>query len=324
MIVVTGGAGFIGSVLVWKLNELGYSDILVVDHKAEASPKWDNLKNKKFADYMEADDFLELIKSDSFKEKTEALFHMGACTDTTEMDLEYLDNNNFQYTKILAEWALKNDVRYIYASSAATYGAGELGYTDQDSITPKLKPLNPYGDSKQKFDLWVLANNLQDKIAGFKFFNVFGPNEYHKGHMSSVVYKGYNQIKKEGKIRLFKSYHPDYADGGQLRDFVYTKDVAQVLIWFFRNPEKNGIFNLGTAKARNWNDLAGGIFKALGLENNIEYIEMPDNLKNQYQYYTEANLDKLISAGYQEPFSSLEDSIADYVKEYLEKPNQYL
>ncbi len=324
MIIVTGGAGFIGSALVWKLNALGYNDILITDHDAEGSPKWKNLQDKKFSDYLEADEFLKKIQKNSLAEKCEAVFHMGACTDTTETDTDYLKRNNVEFSKTLAGWAIKNNSRFLYASSAATYGAGECGYSDEDRVTPKLKPLNDYGRSKQEFDLWVLENKLQLKIAGFKFFNVFGPNEYHKGHMRSVVHKGYEQIKKEGKIRLFESYRNDYKDGEQLRDFVYVKDVAEVLMWFFKKPDKNGIYNLGTGNANSWNSLAFGIFEALRLQPDIKYISMPDNLRAQYQYHTQAKLEKLRATGFQREFQSFHASIKDYVLNYLEKKSPYL
>jgi len=324
MIIVTGGAGLIGSALIWKLNSLGKKDILVVDNNAEGSPKWKNLESLDYSDYVEADVFLEKIKANSLNEEVEVVFHMGACTDTTEMDEEYLTQNNVEYSKVLAEWSLSRGARFIYASSAATYGAGEFGYLDRDELTSQLKPLNPYGESKRQFDLWVLNNNLQSKVVGFKFFNVFGPNEYHKGHMRSVVHKGYEQIKKEGKMRLFKSYRPDYKDGEQLRDFVYVKDVVDVLVWFWKNPDCNGIYNLGAGTTHSWNELAQGIFKALNLETNIEYIEMPDNLKKQYQYHTLADLTKLKATDCPYNPESFEDSIADYVINYLEKPSPHL
>jgi ADP-L-glycero-D-manno-heptose 6-epimerase len=325
MIIVTGGAGFIGSVLVWQLNQLGEKDILVIDQKAKGSPKWQNIKKRTFTDYLESDHFLSELKTGRFdKRSVQAVFHMGACTDTTEMDTAYLTQNNLEYSQHLAEWSLKNKARFLYASSAATYGAGEKGYADTDEVSAHLKPLNPYGVSKQQFDEWVLAKKLQGRMAGFKFFNVFGPNEYHKGAMRSMINKGYEQIKKEGKIRLFKSYRKEYADGEQLRDFVYVKDVVKAMIWFWKHPEKNGIYNLGTGVAKSWNDLANAIFRALDLKPVIEYVPMPENLKGQYQYFTQADLTKLRAAGYDEPFQEFEDSVRDYVLNYLEKSDPYL
>jgi len=324
VIVVTGGAGFIGSALVWKLNALGFDDILIVDDKAQGSPKWKNIAKRKFTDYQESGDFLASLTKGTLTGKIEALFHMGACTDTTETDRDYLTQNNFEYTKRLAEWSLKNKVRFLYASSAATYGSGENGYSDNDSNSLKLKPLNLYGESKQQFDLWTLERGLQDRIAGFKFFNVFGPNEYHKGHMRSVIHKGYGEIKSEGKIRLFKSYRKEYSDGEQLRDFIYVKDVVEVLIWFWKRPDQNGIFNLGTGSAKSWNQLAHAIFSALKMKPNIEYIDMPGDLRNQYQYYTQADTTKLKTSGCTRLFQPFGDSVADYVLNYLEKPDPYL
>jgi len=322
MIVVTGGAGFIGSCMVWKLNTLGRTDILVVDENGDIPPKSANWNPKKNAGYKDKETFIAEVRQGKYPE-VEAVFHMGACSATTEMNREYLRENNFLYTKTLCEWALKQGARFIYASSAATYGAGEAGYTDADPVTPRLKPLNPYGESKQMFDVWLLENKLTDKVAGFKFFNVYGPNEYHKGDMRSVVHKGYQQIKKEGKIRLFKSYRPEYGDGEQKRDFIYVKDVVAAMTWFWKNPAVGGIYNLGAGKAESWNSLANAIFSALKMKPCIEYIEMPESLRNQYQYWTEADLTKLRQTGAPVSFSSLEDGVADYVK-HLESVTPYL
>jgi len=249
---------------------------------------------------------------------------MGAITDTTERDRGALKRNNYEYSVRLATWALSHGAQLLYASSAATYGNGEQGYSDEDALTPRLKPLNPYGESKQQFDLWVLKEGFQDRVTGFKFFNVFGPNEYHKGDMRSMVHKGYGQAKEKGRIRLFKSYHPDYKDGAQERDFVYVKDVVDVLIWFWKHPEKHGIYNIGSGVARDWNALAKAIFHSRGQEPNIEYFKMPESIRDQYQYHTKADLTKLKAAGYSAPFRSLEQAIDDYVKLHLEKANPYL
>ncbi|MGB9613361.1 MAG: ADP-glyceromanno-heptose 6-epimerase, partial [Candidatus Margulisiibacteriota bacterium] len=229
-----------------------------------------------------------------------------------------------EYSKILADWALTNNIQFYYASSAATYGDGSLGYRDEDNLIPKLSPLNPYGKSKQLFDLWLYQNKLTNKVVGFKYFNVFGPNEYHKGEMRSLVVKGYQQIKETGKIRLFKSYRPDYQDGEQKRDFIYVKDVVEVMYWFYQNPQIKGIYNLGTGLARSWVDLAKAIFSALNLEPNIEYIEMPEFLRDKYQYFTQADLNKLKQTGLNYHFTSLENAVADYVKNYLEKGMRHL
>ena len=322
MIVVTGGAGFIGSCMVWKLNTMGRTDVLVVDEKGDVSPKSSNWNPAKVLGYMDKSVFISEVRQGKYPD-VEAVFHMGACSATTEMNREYLRENNFLYTKTLCEWALEKGARFIYASSAATYGSGDAGYTDADLVTPKLKPLNPYGESKQMFDLWLLENKLSEKVAGFKFFNVYGPNEYHKGDMRSVVHKGYQQIKNEGKIRLFKSYRPDFADGEQKRDFIYVKDVVETMAWFWKNPSVGGIYNLGAGKAESWNCFARAIFSALKMEPCIEYIEMPENLRDQYQYWTEADLTKLQRAGVSASFSSLQDGVADYVR-YLESVSPYM
>ena len=324
MIVITGAAGFIGSVLVAKLNQLAKKDLLLVDFRAKNSPKWENLKKKHFDIYLESDEFLKRLENKEFDGKLTAVFHLGACSDTTEMDTAFLRENNSGYTERLAEWCISHGVYLQYASSAATYGAGELGFSDDDKLTPKLKPLNPYGQSKLDFDNWAINRRYQTKITGFRYFNVYGPNEYHKGHMRSMVQKGFEQIIKEGSLRLFKSYKPEYPDGGQKRDFIYVKDAVDAMMWFYQNPKVKGIYNLGSGKAQSWNELAKAIFKACGKPEKIEYIEMPANLKNQYQYFTEADLVKLRSAGCETKFRTLEKAVADYVQNYLLKKEPYL
>ena len=323
MIVVTGGAGFIGSAFVWRLNQECIDDIVIVDSLG-TDDKWKNLVNRRFVDYIHKDDFLRMIGDDQVPFEVSAIVHMGACSSTTERDADYLWNNNYLYTKTLAEWSLKRGIRFIYASSAATYGDGTQGFSDEHSKISGLKPINMYGYSKQLFDLWALKNHVEDKIAGIKFFNVFGPNEYHKADMTSVIFKAFHQIKETGKVKLFKSYKPEYKDGGQLRDFVYIKDCIDVMWWLFSNPATNGIFNLGTGKARTWNDLIKAVFAAMGIKAKIEYIEMPESLRNQYQYFTEAKMDKLKAAGCPIAFSSLEDSVRDYVVNHLQKTGQHL
>jgi len=323
MIIVTGGAGFIGSAFVWKLNQEGIEDIVVVDRLGKTD-KWKNLVNLRFVNYIHKDEFYDLIYNDTLSFDVEAIIHMGACSSTTERDADYLWQNNFAYTGQLAEWALERNIRFIYASSAATYGDGKQGFSDDHSKTIELKPINMYGYSKQVFDLRVLRHSWEDKIAGIKFFNVFGPNEYHKGDMTSVIFKAFNQIKETGKVRLFKSYLPQYPDGGQMRDFVYVKDCIDVLWWLFKNQDVNGIFNLGTGKARTWNDLISAVFAAMGTRQKIEYIEMPESIRNQYQYFTQAEMDKLHSVGYPVSFSSMEDSVRDYVVNYLQKDDPHL
>jgi ADP-L-glycero-D-manno-heptose 6-epimerase len=249
----------------------------------------------------------------------QAVIHMGACSSTTEQNVDYLKENNFLYTRSLAEWCLANGVRYIYASSGATYGDGSNGFSDADGTTRILKPINHYGNSKQLFDLWVLEKNLAASMAGIKFFNVFGPNEYHKGDMTSVIFKAFNQIKETGRVRLFKSYKPEYGDGEQKRDFVYIKDCLDIMWWFLKNPDKNGIFNLGTGNARTWNDLVAAVFKAMKLEPSIEYIDMPAEIIDSYQYFTQADMSKLKNADAPLRFRSLEQGIEDYVVNYLQK-----
>ena len=323
MIIVTGGAGFIGSAFVWKLNQEGIEDIVVVDRLGKTD-KWKNLVNLRFVNYIHKDEFYDLIYNDTLSFDVEAIIHMGACSSTTERDADYLWQNNFAYTGQLAEWALERNIRFIYASSAATYGDGKQGFSDDHSKTIELKPINMYGYSKQVFDLRVLRHSWEDKIAGIKFFNVFGPNEYHKGDMTSVIFKAFHQIKETGKVRLFKSYLPQYPDGGQMRDFVYVKDCIDVLWWLFKNQDVNGIFNLGTGKARTWNDLISAVFTAMGTRQKIEYIEMPEPIRNQYQYFTQAEMDKLHSVGCPVSFSSMEDSVRDYVVNYLQKDDPHL
>jgi ADP-L-glycero-D-manno-heptose 6-epimerase len=326
MKIITGGAGFIGSAICWRLNTTGFSDIVIVDTDREGT-KERNLENLKFNEFIDKDTLLKKLNNNSFSVKIDTMYHMGACTSTTETDMKYLRENNFEYSKILGEWCLKNNIRYIYASSGATYGDGSKGFDDDYDLIPKLEPLNKYGLSKQMFDLWVLENKLQNKFVGLKYFNVFGPNENHKGDMRSMVNKSYTQIKETGMMKLFKSEKKEYRDGEQKRDFIYVKDAVEMTIFFDpSNPvgkEKTGIFNVGSAEASTWNRLAKALFKAMGLEPNIVYIDMPDNLKNQYQYFTQANIGKIRSAGYKNEMTSLEDAVKDYVVNYLSK-DRYL
>ncbi|RLD11446.1 MAG: ADP-glyceromanno-heptose 6-epimerase [Chlamydiae bacterium] len=323
MIVVTGGAGFIGSCFVQKLNQMGIDDILIVDHLRE-NDKWKNLVGKKFEDYIDKIDFPDLLADGCFDDTIDSVVHIGACSSTTETDTNYLMENNYRYTKFLAQTCLKNNIKFYYASSAATYGDGELGFSDEDVKTPDYRPLNMYGYSKHLFDLWVLKNELQDKLTGFKFFNVFGPNEYHKDSMRSLVHKALPDARDNCMIRLFKSYNPEYSDGGQTRDFVYVKDVLNVMAYFFEHPDIGGIYNIGTGKAQSWNELANAMFAALNVKGEIEYIDMPDQLKDKYQYFTKADLTKLRRAGCDYEFMTLKDSIADYIQNHLMKSNPYL
>ena len=322
MIIVTGGAGFIGSAIIAALNKRHISDILVVDELG-TDQKWKNLRNLSFTDYVEKDDFLDLVINDKLNDSLDAVFHLGACSDTTETNASYLIKNNYEYSKLLAQWATADNIRFIYASSAATYGDGSIGFSDDQEKINILKPLNMYGYSKHLFDLWAHKAGLSENIAGLKYFNVFGPNEYHKAAMRSFVVKAFEQIKATGKVRLFKSYKPDYADGEQLRDFIYVKDAVEMTLFFYDNRQIGGLFNIGTGKARSWNDLVKAVFAATDNKPNIEYIEMPESLRGQYQYFTEADMTSLRKAGYDKKTSTLEDAIKDYVQNYLQK-NRYL
>jgi ADP-L-glycero-D-manno-heptose 6-epimerase len=318
MIVVTGAAGFIGSAIVWRLNTLGKEDIVIVDELG-MEEKWKNLVGLKYSDFIHKDDFIAMILDDEVTFSIDSLIHMGANSSTTEMNADHLLFNNYEYTKELAKYSIKNDIRFIYASSAATYGDGSLGFDDDENRLETLRPLNMYGYSKQMFDLWAKRQGILNKIAGLKYFNVFGPNEYHKGDMRSVAHKAFGQINDTGKLRLFKSHNPRYKDGEQLRDFVYIKDAVDMTLFFLEHKEKNGIYNIGAGKARTWNDLAKAIFNALNKPLNIEYFDPPKQLEEKYQYFTEANLDKLKKAGYNKPLTSLEEGVSDYIKNYLLK-----
>ncbi|MCF8054537.1 MAG: ADP-glyceromanno-heptose 6-epimerase [Deltaproteobacteria bacterium] len=323
MYIVTGGAGFIGSALVWHLNQLGIEDVLIVDNLA-TSEKWRNLVPLRYRDYIHKSQFLEQLQAGHFT-AVKAIVHLGACSATTQRDVNYLMENNYRYSVSVAQWAIANNTRFIYASSAATYGNGSCGFSDDDTNSRKLAPINAYGYSKQLFDLWALRNGLAERMAGIKFFNVFGPNEYHKDDMRSVVHKAYGQIKSTGTVRLFKSHHPDYPDGGQLRDFVYVKDCVQIIGELITKPDVCGIFNLGTGVARSWNDLVSATFAALNLPIKIHYTDMPADIREQYQYYTKAPMTKLSKAlGREMVFPSLEQSIENYVQHYLENGQKCL
>ena len=318
MIIVTGGAGFIGSAIIAALNTRRLTDILVVDQLGE-DQKWKNLQNLSFADYVEKDDFLEMIIEDKFDSSTEMVYHLGACSDTTETNASYLIKNNYEYSKLLAQWAIKINARFIYASSAATYGDGSIGFSDDENGIVRLRPLNLYGYSKHLFDLWAYRTGLLKKIVGLKYFNVFGPNEYHKANMRSFILKAFEQINSTGKVNLFKSYNSDYKNGEQVRDFIYVKDAVEMTLFFMDNPRLNGLFNIGTGEPRTWNDLVIAVFVGMGRKPNIEYIEMPESIRDQYQYYTCAEIAKLRHAGYNKKTTPLEDAIKDYVQNYLQK-----
>ena len=319
MIVVTGGAGFIGSALVHGLNQKGIEDIWLVDD-IDHPEKQKNLDALTYARWVGKDDFLQEIAG---LKDCSAILHMGACSSTTETDEAYLRKNNFEYTQSLAEYCLKNEVRFIYASSAATYGAGENGYSDDESLLETLTPLNLYGYSKQWFDLWAKETGALKTIVGLKYFNVFGPNEYHKGDMQSMVRKGFLQARDAGALNLFKSCKPGYEDGGQERDFLYVRDAVAMTLFFLEHKEIGGIFNVGSGKARNWNDLASAVFQSINKKVNIKYIDMPESIRNQYQYHTCAEMGKIRSAGFVEEITSLEDGVSDYVKNYL-TPDKHL
>lgn len=321
MIAVTGGAGFIGSAIIWRLNSLGEDNIICVDELGQ-DEKWKNLVGLKFIDFINKNDFINNLEK-GLKYNFNAIIHMGANSSTTEKDADHLINNNYEYTKQLTQFALANKVRFIYASSGATYGDGRMGFEDDENNVSNLRPLNMYGYSKQLFDLWAIKQNLMNSIVGLKYFNVFGPNEYHKGDMRSVVHKAFEQIRDEGFVRLFKSKNPEYKDGEQMRDFIYVKDAVDMTLWFLKNTDKNGLYNIGSGKARTWNDLVTALFKALTKPANIKYIEMPKHLEQKYQYFTEAKMDKIRKAGYTKPLRSLEDGVTDYVKEYLLKEKYF-
>ncbi len=322
MVIVTGGAGFIGSTVIWMLNNKGIDDILVVDNLGH-SLKWKNLVKLKYRDYIHKSVFLESIEKHRF-DQADTIIHLGACSATTETDAEYLMENNFHYTVTLAIHALANGVRFINASSAATYGDGSHGFSDDVDALSDLKPLNMYAYTKHLFDRWTLRNKALPHLASLKFFNVFGPNEYHKGDMCSLIYKGFKQINANGSLRLFKSYLPEYPHGGQRRDFIYVKDCAEVIGWLVENPSANGLYNLGTGRDRSWNDLAAALFHAMDRPAKIEYIDMPEGIRNAYQSYTCADMHKLKASACPVQFTELEDAIADYVKDYLMQDDPYL
>lgn len=316
-IVVTGGAGFIGSCVVRTLNESGRDDIVIVDNIA-STEKWTNLRNKKFVEYVHKNAFLTKLESGDFG-KIDAIIHLGACSSTTEKNFDYLWQNNVEYTKKLWTYCSKKDIQFIYASSAATYGDGEQGFDDNVDIDC-LRPLNGYGYSKQVFDQWSLKQTEKPKqYVGLKFFNVYGPNEYNKQSMASMVFHGYRQIQADGEIRLFRSCNSNYTDGGQLRDFVYVKDVCSVIMYFLNNPKYSGIFNVGTGRAQSFKELAEATFGALGIKPNIKYIDMPEELRDKYQYYTSATMEKLKNVGYDKAFMDVEAGVKDYVTNYLHR-----
>lgn len=321
MIVVTGGAGFIGSAIVWELNKLGKERILIVDELGN-NEKWKNLRSLRYSDFMNKHEFIEHIQKDSVPFEISAIIHMGACSSTTETDASYLISNNYEYSKFLAKYAHKSDIRFIYASSAATYGDGVVSndkvlFPDDPKFLNDLRPLNMYGYSKHLFDKFLNQKGYLKKMVGLKFFNVFGPNEYHKTEMSSKIYKAFFEIKENGYIKLFKSANKDWKDGEFVRDFIYVKDVVKIITELLAKPYINGLFNVGSGKSRSWNDLANAVCKSMNRNPEIKYIEMPEYLKEKYQYFTEADNSKLKATGIDINYTSLEDAVDDYIKNYL-------
>ncbi len=321
MIIVTGAAGFIGSCLVSKLNAAGINDIVVVDDFSKIE-KAENLEGKTLISKVGRKDFISWLKD--FGSEVDFIYHLGARTDTTEFDKAIFDDLNLGYSKQVWNLCVEFNIPLVYASSGATYGLGEFGYKDEHSVVEKLKPLNPYGDSKNDFDKWVLKQTKVPPFwAGLKFFNVYGPNEYHKSRMASVIFHAVNQINEKGEMKLFRSHNPDYTDGGQLRDFVYVKDVVEVCLFLMREKPESGIYNLGTGKARTFLDLVRNTFKSMGKEEQISFIDTPIDIRDKYQYFTEAEITKLLNAGYKGGFHSLEEGIKDYVQNYLLEHTYY-
>lgn len=323
MYIVTGGAGMIGSAIIWELNRQGIDDILVVDNLA-STEKWKNLVPLRYRDYLHRDTFMERVRQGSWPDDVQAVIHMGACSSTTERNADFLMANNFHYSRDLCWATLNKGAHFIVASSAATYGDGSMGFSNDLDLSRKLRPLNMYGYSKKLFDTWAMDEDMLRRIVSLKFFNVYGPNEYHKDDMRSVVCKAVPQIQETGKLRLFRSDRPDYADGGQMRDFVYVKDCAALIWWFLQNRDVNGLFNVGTGQARSWNDLATAVFTAMGRPANIEYMDMPDTLKGKYQYFTQADMSWMQRENCPFAFRSLEDGVRDYVCDYLMGSDPYL
>ncbi|MDR1518677.1 MAG: ADP-glyceromanno-heptose 6-epimerase [Planctomycetota bacterium] len=324
MYIVTGGAGFIGSAMVWKLNRMGVDDIWIVDRLRQGE-KWKNIQGLRFREIIPPDQFAENVRrGGGLPGDAEALIHLGACSSTTETDADYLLDNNFRYARDLAEAALARDVRLVHASSAAVYGGGELGYEDGSGNLPRLRPLNMYGLSKLMFDRWAAAGGALGRLTSLRFFNVYGPNEYHKGEMASLICRSYRQVAAGGPMTLFKSHRPDCADGEQKRDFVYVKDVVDVIWWLLENPGAVGILNVGSGAEETWNQLALALFAAVGRAPDIRYADMPENLRGKYQYHTRADIGRLRAAGYRGAFRPLAEGARDYVARHLAQPNPHI
>jgi len=315
MIIVTGAAGFIGSGLISRLNQEGFSSIIAVDDFSKTE-KAENLEGKTIKERVERNAFFEWL--DKNNQDVEFIFHIGARTDTTEFDKNIFDELNLNYSKEIWEKCVAYQIPLVYASSAATYGLGELGYDDNESLIPQLKPLNPYGDSKNDFDIWALQQEKKPFFwAGLKFFNVYGPNEYHKGRMASVIFHAFNQIKATEKMKLFRSHNPNFKDGEQMRDFIYVKDLIEVCLFFMHHRKDSGIYNLGSGKARTFKDLVTSTFLAMDKTPDISFIDTPEDIRDKYQYFTQANMSKLRSVGFTRPFYTLEEGVSEYVKDYL-------
>ena len=323
MYIITGGAGFIGSAMLWQLNQQGIDDVVLVDHLG-TDDKWRNLVKLTYADYIHRERFRDLLQRDALPWKVEAVIHLGACSDTTEADGDFLMENNFQFSRDICRYALDKGARFIQASSAATYGDGSLGFSDDPDLLPKLRPLNLYAYSKHLLDLWLVRHGLDKEVASLKFFNVYGPNEYHKGEMRSVACKAYKQITKHGDLELFRSTSPDISDGEQKRDFVYVKDCTALMSWLLENRHVNGIHNVGSGRARSFNDLGRAVFSAMQRSCRITYVDMPRMLHGKYQNFTQADMNWLDKVGCPIKMTSLEDGVTDFVQNYLSQPDPYL
>ena len=315
MYIVTGAAGLIGSAVVWALNRRGIDNIIAVDHLG-TSDKWKNLRALRYAEYFEKDLFRSMLREGRLPGDIEAVIHLGACSSTTEKDASYLIDNNYRYTRELAEFCLAHSLRFIYASSSATYGDGAMGYDDDPARFKLLRPMNMYGYSKHMFDLWAQREGVLNRLTGLKFTNVYGPNELHKGEMRSVVCKAYEQISQTGRLQLFRSHRPEYRDGEQKRDFLYVKDAVEMLLFLLDRPDGMGVFNIGSGKAETWNSLAAAIFAAMDLPVVLDYVDMPMHLRDRYQYYTCAEMKRLHQLGYNRPTMSLHDAVGDYIRNY--------